>query len=75
MEKLSQYLEQKKIRQTDFAARCGVTQASISRLVRGAAQPSPQLAKKIEAETLGAVRYFDWPEYRCFAPEPHKEAG
>lgn len=66
MKRLFQYLTDNKIRQAVFAKRCGVTQPVISRLVNGTAQPSPDLAVRIEEETGGAVRFYDWPAYAAF---------
>lgn len=69
MEKLSQYLKQHGVKQTEFAARCNVTQPVISRLANGSIQPSPSLAKRIENETGGAIRFYEWPAYADFAPQ------
>lgn len=75
MNKLSQYLFHNKIRQTDFAKDCGVTQPVISRLVHEIAQPSPELAKKIELNTRGSVRFYDWPAYAAFSPQQAVSGG
>ena len=75
MTKLAQYLAAEEIRQTDFAKRCKITQASVSRLANGSAQPSPHMAKRIEVETGGAVRFYDWPAFSDFAPDANAEAS
>lgn len=72
MNRLKQHLSKNQIRQRAFAERCGVTQPTMSRLINGAAQPSVMLAKKIEEETGGAVRFYDWPAYAELAPHSHE---
>lgn len=60
MSKLREHLEGNGIRQADFAARIGVTQGMVSRLVSGALLPSLELAVKIERDTGGAVPASSW---------------
>ncbi len=72
---LAQYLKDNKIKQEDFAERIGRTQAMVSRLVSGKAQPSPDLAADIEKETSGEVPFHVWPAYSRFAPEESAAGG
>lgn len=60
MSDLHAYLTAAEIRQDDFAASVGVTQATISKLVRGAARPSLDLAFTIARVTNGAVPVSVW---------------
>lgn len=57
---LAEYLRTTKTRQEDFASGIGVTQATISRFVRGIAVPSLELAAQIKAATNGAVTFEAW---------------
>lgn len=57
---LHAYLAENAIRQEDFAARVGVKQATISRLVRRDVLPGLVLAVRIERETDGAVPVEIW---------------
>lgn len=70
MKTLNQYLKESGVRQADFADRVNTTQAHISRLcAEGATRsPSVDLAKRIEAETDGAVPAWVWPAFEQFAP-------
>lgn len=60
MNKLSDYLTQNGIRQEDFAARIGVTQATVSRLKAELITPSIKVAARIEEETGGAIPAAYW---------------
>lgn len=60
MNKLSQYLEAKKIKQSDFAKLIDATQATVSRLASGAMTPSPDLALRIDEVTGGEVSFPSW---------------
>jgi predicted transcriptional regulator len=60
--KLAQYLSNKRIPQSDFANRIGVTQVAVSRYVTGLRTPSLDLILKIERATKGAVKPKDWAE-------------
>lgn len=68
METLAQYLDAEGIRQTEFAARVGRTQATISRILNGEAQPSAELAAAIERETCGRVPFWTWKAFEAFKP-------
>lgn len=57
---LNQYLRDSGMTQEDFAAAIKVTQATVSRLCRGKAQPSKELMLTIEKETAGAVPVLSW---------------
>lgn len=57
---LRDYIQTNRVRQKDLAARLGVTQATVSRLVTGAAKPSVELAAAIKRETDGAVGFEVW---------------
>ena len=61
---LAQYLEAHNLTQAAFAARVGVEQPTISRLVKNAKGPSPGLAKRIEMATDGKVPVYVWPSFR-----------
>lgn len=60
MSNLAEYLEQRRIRQEDFAVSIGVTQATVSRLARRAMRPGLDLALEIEKATDGAVPVASW---------------
>jgi DNA-binding XRE family transcriptional regulator len=60
MTKLQSYLVQECLRQGDFAALVGATQATISKLASGTARPSLDLAFAIEKATAGAVPVASW---------------
>ena len=62
MTHFSAYLSERGIRQSDFAARIGATQGTISRLANGLVLPSLELAVIIERETSGRVKATDWIE-------------
>ena len=57
---LAEYLRSTRTRQEDFASEIGVTQATISRFVRGIATPSLELAAQIKTATKGAVTFEAW---------------
>jgi predicted XRE-type DNA-binding protein len=60
MTQLSQYLNKNKITQVEFASLINTTQATVSRLAVGKAEPSPRLALKIQEVTDGAVPFECW---------------
>lgn len=64
MSKLSDYRKIAKLTQSAFAERIGTSQKHVSELEAKRADPSFDIAKKIEIETEGAVLIEDWP---CFA--------
>jgi len=66
---LKQYLEASQTRQADFAARVGVSQPVVSKLVHGVINPGPDLARRIHDETGGQVPFWTWPPYAGFAPQ------
>ena len=55
--KLKDYRKLMKWTQADVADRVGVTKEFISMLERGVKRPSPEVAKKIEVLTNGAVPF------------------
>lgn len=59
MSDLGTYLKENRIRQADFAAAIGVTQATVSKLIAGG-RPSLPLAVAIERTTGGVVRAASW---------------
>ena len=65
---LAQYLEHQKLRQAVFAERVGKTQATISRIVNGDAQPSLDLALSIQRETGGRVPVWSWAAFAALKP-------
>lgn len=68
MENLRTWLKANNIRQGEFAGRLGISQGHLSDLLSGKSSPRPELAAKIEAETGGAILYWEWPAYAVFAP-------
>ena len=60
MSVLHSFLSDRGITQSDFAARLHVDQATVSRLVRGVARPSLDLAVRIERETEGLIPASSW---------------
>lgn len=75
---LRSYLKDTNTRQEDFAAEIGVTQATISRLVRGVATPSIELAAQIKRATSGAVDFETWvsmPQAAISANNPNQECS
>lgn len=73
---LRSYLKETHTRQEDFAAAIGVTQATISRFVRGVATPSIELAAQIKRATQGAVDFDAWvaSEHHCATTPTQFEA-
>ena len=64
MNDLKRYLSNNDETQEQFAERVGVKQATISRILRGKAQPSPELAIKIQDATQGKVPWTGWSKYQ-----------
>lgn len=62
MTKLQTYLASRDLKQAEFAALVGATQATISRLAKGTAKPSLDLAIAIERITKGKVPADSWVE-------------
>ncbi len=60
MATLEEYLEHHNVLQSEFAARLGINQSMVSRLVNMIAAPSLQLAFRIERETGGEVTAASW---------------
>jgi plasmid maintenance system antidote protein VapI len=73
MQTLGTYLEDNGIRQTAFAETVGRTQATISRIVAGDAQPSFDLAVSIERATGGKVPVWSWPAFSALRPSEAAE--
>lgn len=57
--KLKEYLKLKGLKQKAFAAEAGVSEARISRIVRGQVEPGKDAIRKIVRATGGAVRIDD----------------
>lgn len=57
---LGRWLRQKGMTQTAFAARVGVSNTAVSRLISGTMTPSGKLVRRIEYHTKGAVTFDDW---------------
>jgi transcriptional regulator with XRE-family HTH domain len=68
MSPLSAYLLDNGESQTEFAARVAVTQATVSRLCRGAMRPSLNLALRMERATEGMVPVGSWAETGAIQP-------
>lgn len=62
MSDLAAFLTRTNQRQSDFAKRIGVDQATVSRLARRTHKPSLELAIRIERETDGQVPAVCWVE-------------
>ncbi len=76
MSKLQTYLTSHGLRQADFAAAVGATQATISRLANGSMRPSLELAVAIERATAGAVTAASWvPDMRADFHEVRRGAA
>jgi transcriptional regulator with XRE-family HTH domain len=58
--KFGAYLKREKITTTDFAARIGVTHASVVRYVHGQRTPRIQVIDRIERATNGEVTMKDF---------------
>ena len=67
MNKLAQYLADKKMSQEAFANSVGTTQATISRIKEGKMQPDIDLASRIQAQTEGHVDVASWPKFKAVA--------
>jgi transcriptional regulator with XRE-family HTH domain len=60
MQKLDSYLEANGLTASAFAARLGVSEATISRLRKGKQSPSWDLIQRIAAETSGQIEPNDF---------------
>jgi transcriptional regulator with XRE-family HTH domain len=67
--KLADYLAERKITPSRFAADVGVPASTISRILSGDRSPSMQILAKINSATNGAVTPND------FLPEPSAETS
>lgn len=63
IEKLSAYLDDRKISQRSFASEARSHQSIISRILAGDIRPSIDLAARIQAVTSGAVMAADWAQH------------
>jgi plasmid maintenance system antidote protein VapI len=68
MQTLGDFLAEQNIRQSAFAEMVGRTQATISRIVGGDAQPSFELAVSIERVTGGKVPVWSWRAFSAMRP-------
>lgn len=57
--------------QYDFARRVGIKPTHLSRIANGAALPSVSLAKRIERETEGLVKWHELMEF-CYSMQEAK---
>jgi transcriptional regulator with XRE-family HTH domain len=57
---LSDFLKMTGLSQKEFAARCELSQAAISRLLKGQMYPQPETIHTIMLVTDGHVRAEDW---------------
>lgn len=74
MSTLDAYLAENRIRQAEFAARVGTSQATISKLINRTVLPSLELAARIERETSGAVMAASWVPPEA-TPSPEKDVA
>lgn len=58
--KLTDWLKDNKVTQTDFAERIGVTPGFISQICSGTSRPGLDRIGAIHRETLGQVTAADW---------------
>ena len=58
--KLRDWLKKAGIKQTEFADRIGLSQASVSRIVAGKLMPRRDMVRRIEKETKGKVKLEDY---------------
>ena len=65
MSKLSKYLKEAKISQTDFAGKVGISRSHLCEILSGEKSPSLDVAKKISKGTGGSVRVSDWPQFKA----------
>lgn len=73
---LAEYLKSSRTKQEDFAATIGVTQATVSRLVRGVALPNIAMAAAIKAATGGQVDFEVWVTSAAKSPPtPNQETS
>lgn len=80
---LEHWLNKKGLTQRAFAARNGLTQATVSRVIRGLRRPTMKTATKIERGTAGAVslaaitaaaEYMETPSHRkSLSPPPMRK--
>ena len=77
MNTLEHHLRTTGEKQADFAARIGVRQGTVSKLVRGEVTPSLALAGRIDLATGGAVPMSAWikPEFEAGAISSPPGAG
>lgn len=75
MERLRAYLCENDVRQADFAAQVGTTQATISRLLNGVVRPGLDLAVAIEAATQGQVPVAAWVSGPAVTRNPAEDAA
>ena len=75
MGKLGDYLKRHDLRQADFAAKVGTTQANISKLCGSEPRISTDMALKIEAATGGEVPLESWPQFAALAGRRQQVAG
>ncbi len=57
---LGTFIKQRELTHEAFGRIVGVTQATINRYVRGERFPSPEMIRKINVATEGAVTVSDW---------------
>lgn len=74
--RLADYLSEKKIAPSRFAADIGVPASTISRILNGDRNPSMQILAKINSATAGAVTPNDFlPEQPAQTPSPFTETA
>ena len=73
MRQLSKFLRESEVTQAQFAARVGLSQATVSKLASGTLSPSLQVAVRIERATGGAVCVASWVDLQDIV-EPFPEA-
>jgi transcriptional regulator with XRE-family HTH domain len=74
MSRLSDYLDQRNEAQNAFAARAGLSDATLSRVLKGKIPPSPDVVEKVHAATDGAVTANDLFEAWRAARDPNPAA-
>jgi len=59
---LKDYLHLHKMPQREFARRTGITEPTLSRIIRHPERITFKLARKIHHATDGQVSFLDWPD-------------
>ncbi len=67
--RLEQWIEKQRLSRSEFARQCGVSPATVTRILNGDRNPSAALIRKIAEVTKGKVTFKDW------SPPPEDKGG